>query len=296
MRAAALERDLVGDARRGRRTGRRAARGSARGAPRASRIRRGPRRGRRWRRRPCAGQRARARAARVGVGAARAARQQALELGERRVARAVLAVDGDDDVAGPARHSRRAPPAHARLAGVPMPPRTPPRRRARAARGRSPSAARCRRSGWAACGPASSYRHRRRRGADGPSSSGTIQVPWSPRTAAARWAASVITRATAGARRSARPTRSSGPMLPGRELALLEVAQRVGDRQPQRTRAAGVPKPSATRGTPVRSTSRSASSATASSAAQRSLSIDGVDARRAGRRATPPGCRRRRRR
>ena len=65
LRAAALELDLVGARRRGRRRGRRACPRSARGAPRASRTRRGSRSARRWRRERGGAQRAR----RLGAGA-----------------------------------------------------------------------------------------------------------------------------------------------------------------------------------------------------------------------------------
>ena len=70
--AAALERDLVGDATRGRRTGRRACPRSARGAPRARRTRRAPRSARRSRRR-APRQRARRLALRRGAAASPAA-------------------------------------------------------------------------------------------------------------------------------------------------------------------------------------------------------------------------------
>ena len=107
---------------------------------------------------------------------------------------------------------------------------------------------------------------------EGPSSSGTIHVPWWPRTAVARCAASVITALPPAL------TKRAAPSIFGPHAA------RAGTRPPRggaahrrrvrrsAARDAGVPKPISTRGTLVTSTSMSACSDTASSAAQRSLS------------------------
>ena len=176
-----------------------------------------------------AGQRARARGLALAVRAAAAPGQQALDLGQHRVAQAVLAVDGDHDVAGPrvgagaqrrqgAEVGRRPHDDLARRHAVAL---------AQGARdAHEPHAVgvavreRADLPAHAATGADAKT--------DGPSSSGTIQVPWCPRTAVARCAASAIT-ALPPAAHEARGALDLGPHAARRELALLEVAQRIGD-------------------------------------------------------------------
>ena len=122
LAAAALERDLVLDGRRGRRTGRRAARGSARGAPRGSRTRRGPRRARRSR--PPSARGGRAERARPG-GAPRRRRRRP----RRRAARRQHPLGLGERLARPGRRRRR-PRSRRRPATRP-----PARRGRRAPRG-----------------------------------------------------------------------------------------------------------------------------------------------------------------
>ena len=107
------------------------------------------------------------------------------------------------------RRARRGSPA------CPSRPRTPRRRRGRAAPARCPSAARCRRSGPAACGPASS--HRDRRALEHRRALGVGHDPRArPRraSAAATCAASVMIARARRRRRSAPRLRSSGPCCP----------------------------------------------------------------------------------
>ena len=121
--AAALERDLVLDRRRGRRRGRRAGRASARGAPRASRTRPAPRRARRWRRveprrsvRGAAPGRRRRRAPRAAAGE-QPLRPRPATASPRpsSPSTAMTTSPGPASALG-----ARAPPARSRLAGVPI--------------------------------------------------------------------------------------------------------------------------------------------------------------------------------
>ena len=180
LRAAALELELVRLARRGRRRGRRACRRSARGAPRAWRTRRGPRSARRWRRR-ARRRNERARRLAIGVARRRGGRGQlalgAVERGLRRLRprsrrrsarRSHVDAERGERLEVGGRAHRHLGRDAVRRAGP----------------WRSPSAARCRRSGCATTRTCQLTQRRRRTSAIDP---GAVRRRRSRRRAGRRW-------------------------------------------------------------------------------------------------------------